>query len=192
MRRSEPRVTPVAPDEATEEQAAIFAAIGPRSDYNIYRTLARHPAALAKFLPWGFFLLLDGGTLPPRDRELVILRTGFLCRSAYEWEKHRRIAATKGVSAEEIEAVKTGAAHPRWMSRDRALLAACDQLLADHDLDDGAWAALRAHFSEIETIEIIYIVGQYVTVSMMLNSLGVQLEAGLEPDPDLLPSGGPD
>lgn len=186
MRRTEARVAPVNRETATAEQAALLDPLGPRADYHIYRTLVRHPSAFAKFLPWGQFLLYDHGLLPPRDRELAILRTGYLCRSAYEWSKHAAIALTKGVTDAEVAAVKAGAGASIWPAREKALLAACDELVGNHDLGDAAWAGLSEHFTEAERIELIYIVGQYVTVSMMLNSLGVQLEPGKLPDPDLV------
>ena len=44
-------------------------------DNNIFATLARHPDLLRAWLPFGGFLL--GGVLPARERELLILRTGF-------------------------------------------------------------------------------------------------------------------
>ncbi|MEN9718814.1 MAG: hypothetical protein RIQ99_1692, partial [Pseudomonadota bacterium] len=34
-------------------------------------------------------------------------------------------------------------------------------------------------------MDLVYTVGQYTQVSMLLNSFGVQLDPGLEPDPDL-------
>ena len=40
-----------------------------------------------------------------RQRELVILRTGYNCRSGYEWTQHKRIGLDCGLTETEIEAV---------------------------------------------------------------------------------------
>lgn len=186
MRRHQARIEPIDRGVATAEQQKLLDQLGPRGDLHIYRTLARHPSALEKFLPWGHFLLLDHGQLAPRDREAAILRTGYLCRSAYEWSKHAAIGAAKGLSSDEIAAIKVGASAPNWSARDRALLAGCDELITTHDMSDVTWAALTQHFSQDQLVEIIYVVGQYVNVSMLLNTLGVQLEPGIEADPDLM------
>ena len=57
---------------------------------NIFTTLVRHPGLFRKWLPFGGKLL--AGKLPPRDRELLILRTGWNTRADYEWHQHVRIA----------------------------------------------------------------------------------------------------
>ncbi|MBS0338579.1 MAG: carboxymuconolactone decarboxylase family protein, partial [Proteobacteria bacterium] len=50
--------------------------------------------------------VLQKQTLPVRDRELLILRIGWLNQSAYEWAQHVEIAKRAGFTDAEIEAVK--------------------------------------------------------------------------------------
>ena len=38
-------------------------------------------------------------TLSPRHRELLILRTAWLCRSGYEWARHAGVAKKAGFTA---------------------------------------------------------------------------------------------
>jgi 4-carboxymuconolactone decarboxylase len=45
---------------------------------NIFATLVRHPGLFRRWLPFGGKLL--SGKLPARDRELLSLRTGWLCQ----------------------------------------------------------------------------------------------------------------
>jgi alkylhydroperoxidase family enzyme len=123
--------------------------------------------------------------LPPRERELVILRIGYLCRSGYEFTQHTRIALQQGVSAEEIAAIKGGAEVGSWSAADQALIRATDELHADQFISETTWRALIEHFDQKQRMDLVFTVGQYTQVSMILNTFGVQLEAGASLDPDL-------
>src|SRR5262245_61299456 len=51
------------------------------------RTLVRHPAMLSYFVQAGIELT-QGGALAPRERELIILRTGWLCGAPFQFGEH--------------------------------------------------------------------------------------------------------
>jgi hypothetical protein len=50
----------------------------------------------------------------------------------------------------------------------------------DAIVSDQTWAALCARYGTEELLDAVFTVGQYNLVSMALNTLGVQLDAGLE------------
>ncbi len=152
---------------------------------NIFRTLLNHPAAAKAFLVWGGYVLSRKGTLPPREREIVILRTGFLCRSGYEWTQHVPIARRAGLTDDEIARIKLGADAPGWSAPDAALLRATDDLHRAQFITDPVWAELARHFEERQRMDVVFTADQYTQVSMMLNSFGVQLDEGQVLDPDL-------
>ena len=102
---------------------------GETEPLNIFTTLARHPALVRRWLPFGTVMLT--GALPPRDRELLILRTAWNCRSAYEWGQHVRIGLAAGVTQDEIDRVPPGPGAPGWSPLDAALHGAADELHAD-------------------------------------------------------------
>ena len=79
-----------------------------RPDFNIYKTLAHHVDLYNRWSPLGRFVL-DGSSLPPREREMVMLRMGWLCQSEYEWAQHARIAQSAG----RPQRTKTFIASPR-------------------------------------------------------------------------------
>ena len=54
-------------------------------------------------------MLSRRNSLPAREREIVILRVGFLCKSGYEFTQHTRIGLNEGLSEDEIAAIKQGA-----------------------------------------------------------------------------------
>ena len=78
-------------------------------DLNIFRVMMNHPALTRR---WTVFAghVLQKQTLPPRERELLILRIGWLNQSAYEWAQHVEIAKRAGVTPEDVEQVKQGPA----------------------------------------------------------------------------------
>jgi 4-carboxymuconolactone decarboxylase len=183
VRLSEPRIAPLKDEEFTEDQKKLLEAFGGRV-LNIFRTLVRMPKAFEAFNRWGGYILSRRNSLPPREREIVILRTGYLCRSGYEWAQHVKIAKREGLCDDEIARIKQGAG-AGWSAADAALLRAADELHADQFVSDKTWAALSAHFSDAQRMDLVFTVGQYTQVSMMLNTFGVQLEAGETVDPDL-------
>jgi 4-carboxymuconolactone decarboxylase len=186
MRLTRPRILPAAADSLTEEQREIVAPMLARGPVlNIFRTLLNHPAAARAFLVWGGYVLSRKNTLPPREREIVILRTGFLCRSGYEWTQHVPIAKRAGLSDDEIARIKPGADAPGWSAADSALLRATDDLHREQFVSEPVWAELVRHFAEQQRMDVVFTVGQYTQVSMMLNSFGVQLDPGQVLDPDL-------
>ena len=130
-------------------------------------------------------MLSKKNALSPRERELIILRIGYLCRSGYEWAQHTDIGLRAGLNAEEIARIKHGADAAGWSDAEAALLAACDELHARQFVSDATWARLCAHFTQKQCMDAVFIAGQYTQVSMMLNTFGVPLDAGLHLDPDL-------
>ena len=186
MRLSEPRIDPVDLDRIDADQQAALAAVhdGKLGALNIFRTLAHAPKALTAFLGWGSYILSRRNALPPRERELAILRTGFNCGAGYEWTQHRAIGLEAGLTEAEILAIKQGPGEPSWSAIDRAILTACNELTRNFHVGDETWAAL-APLGDKARMDLVMTVGQYTQVSMMLNSFGVQLDAGQTLDPDL-------
>lgn len=187
MRLSAPRIAPLEDGRFSDEQRAIAETQRGRDGrlLNIFRTLAHAPEALKSFLAWGGYILSDRNSLPPRERELAILRIGYLCRSGYEWTQHRRIGLRCGLSAEDIERIKAGADADGWTRAERSLLAACDELHTGQFIEEPTWKALLADYSPRQAMDLVMTAGQYTQVCMMLNSFGIQLDEGQVLDPDL-------
>ena len=186
MRTTKPRIPPVQDDTATEAQAAILKPMAERGPVlNVFRTVAQEPDAAKAFLAWGGYILSKRNAVEPREREIAILRTGFLCKSGYEWNQHVRIALNAGVTEAEITAIKAGPGDPSWRELDRLILKASDELFHDKFISDATWTGLAKHFSQKQLMDLVFTVGQYTQVSMFLNSFGVQLDPGQTLDPDL-------
>lgn len=189
MRLETPRVPPLGDEGWTPEQAALLEPFAKRKFIpNLYRTLAHNPALAA-----AFNAALRGirtNALNEREREILILRTGWLCRSGYEWNAHVHLGAKAGLGEQELEQIKQGSTSPRWTGKEAALCRAAEDLCTGQFLSDECWAALRAHFDERQCMDAIFVVGFYVLVSMLLNSCGVQLDRGAKLAPGVLAAWG--
>jgi len=180
MRISQPRIPPLADDQLTQVQFEALVPARARSldGHNVFRTLVNHPELTAALLPWGGYIL-NGTTMSPRETELLILRVGWRCQAEYEWSQHRLHGMEAGLTAEEIETIKLDPAKAGWNDRDSTLLRVADELIDNHFISDSSWAKLAQHYDRCNCMDIVFIVGQYVTISMALNSFGVQLDEGM-------------
>jgi alkylhydroperoxidase family enzyme len=186
MRLTKPRIAPVSDDQFTPDQSEVLASVIKSGRVlNIFRTLINAPKAARGFFPWANYVLSRRNDLPPREREIVILRIGFLCKSGYEWTQHTRIALNAGLTEAEIARIKKGASAPGWTAAEAALLQASDELHKEQFISDATWTALRNNFSEKQCMDVVFTAGQYTQVSMILNTFGVQLDKGQTLDPDL-------
>jgi 4-carboxymuconolactone decarboxylase len=179
MRLDEPRIAALDDDEWSEDAKELLAPFVKQGRvFNIFRTMANHPDLMRRWLVFANHIL-GKSTLAPRERELVILRIGFLCQAGYEWGQHVLIARQAGMSDDEIRSAKTGPDTPGIPELDRLLLQATDELHGDAHIGDATWKALSARLSEQQMMDLVFTVGQYNLVSMALNSFGVQPDAGL-------------
>jgi len=185
VRLSEARIAPVPESEWTDEQRTVLEPFVAQDRlYNIFTTLAHNPKALRAFLVWGTYTLTQS-SLAPREREIVILRTGFLCKAGYEWAQHVRIGKRAGLTDSEIADIKIGPDAPSWTAHDAVLLRAVDELQQGRFISDATWKALRAFLTPQQCMDLVFIAAQYTQVSMILNTFGVQLDSDLRLDQDL-------
>ena len=186
MSLAKPRIAPLQDSEFTPEQIDRLSKSRQKdgSILNIFRTMVRSPDAFRAFSWWGGYIM-SRNSLTPRDREIAILRVGWLCKSGYEWTQHHRIGLQSGLDEAEIARIKVGAAAAEWTPAERALIAAVDDLNRDHFVSTPSWVELSKHYSERQCMDLVFTVGQYTQVSMILNSFGVQLDQGQTLDPDL-------
>ncbi len=181
VRLTKPRIPPIPESEWSDEVRELLAGFV-RPDgrvFNIFGTLAHHPKLMKRWVVFANHVL-GKQTLSPRDRELAILRIGWLCRAEYEWGQHVVIGRDAGISDEEIERVPSGPDARGWPPNEAAILRAVDELHDDAMITDSTWKVLSEHYSTEQLIDLVFTVGQYNLVSMALNTLGVQLDDGIE------------
>jgi alkylhydroperoxidase family enzyme len=174
----EPRIAPARPHEL-RPLARIVAEIAGRvtghGPANIFTTLGQHPRLFRAWLRYSAHLM-PFGQLPRRDTELVILRVAWQCRSAYEWHQHVPIALRMGLTPDEVAGVTDSPPAAGFTERQRAMLAASDELLAQRALSDATWSAVQATLSNREAIELCLLIGNYQGLASTIGGLGIQIE----------------
>jgi len=135
-------------------------------------TLARHPDLVKAFLAFNRHLLYES-TLPPRTRELLILRTAAICGNEFERTAHERMARREGIDDDEIERTTKGPDAPGWSPEDAALMRATDELLSDWAVSKATWDELARALDEHQLMDAVFTVGAYALLAMGFNSFGV-------------------
>jgi alkylhydroperoxidase family enzyme len=177
MRLTPPRVPPVSPDSATDEQKALLN--GWWRDLNFSRVMAQHPALYQVFVPV-IEKVIARTNLPPRDRQILVLRTLALCEEVYESTHHAHISHGAGLTEADIEAARTDGAS--LSPFEHVLVKAASELVRGHCISDATWAALGECYSQVQKMEVVGLVGTYTMLAMIMRSYGVQLETPEELD----------
>ena len=147
---------------------------------NIFAVLAHHPKLLKRFNLFGGFLL-NKGLIPPREREIVILRVGWNAGAVYEFGQHTLIGTEAGLTAEEIAALASPSClddHP-WDDPDRDLIRMADELCDDDCVSEITFARLAHRWDEAQLVELVICAGFYRLVSGFLNTMAVPLDRGV-------------
>jgi 4-carboxymuconolactone decarboxylase len=143
--------------------------------FNIFKVLAHHPKLVKRWTPFAGHIL-GKQTLPFRDRELLILRIGWLNQAEYEFAQHELIARRGGVSEADIARLKDGPKAAGWSEKEAALLQVADDLFDSSVVADETWETCAKHYSTEQLMDAVFTVGQYNLVSWALNSFGVPLD----------------
>jgi hypothetical protein len=115
-------------------------------------------------------------SIPAREREICIIRTGWLCQADYEVIHHIYRGLVAGITAEEVIRILEGPEAPGWNLHDALILRATDELHENYFLCDDTWIKLTEKYNEKQVLELILTIGHYTKVAMFLNSTGVQVE----------------
>ncbi len=115
--------------------------------------------------------------ISPRLRELGQARTGFARGSQFVFSQHCKALRAEGFSEEQISAI------PHWSSTDlfsgieRAVLAYTDDLvLQGGRVADGTFAKLQEDLSDVEIIELTYIICSYEMHATMTRALRLEYD----------------
>ena len=170
------RIAPLSPPYAPEIQAQFDRIMRGGPPLLLFRVMAGHMRAWEKFRGGS---LLDRGPLTLRQREIVIDRTCALTRCEYEWGVHvATFAQAAHLTDEQVRATVQGdSREPCWSEAERGLIATADALHRHATLSEAEFAALRAHYDDAQTVEIIQLCGFYRTVSYLANALALPLES---------------
>lgn len=166
------RIPPVAPENFTPEQAEL---VGDWTHLVFSRVIVNNPRMYRTFVPH-IEAVIAKTSLPPRERQVLVLRTLATSNDTYELAHHIRISKSAQVSDAEIAAFQSGTGDC-LTDFDRVLIAAADELKRDQVIGDATWAALAERYSTEQLMDVVFVVGCYLTMAMLTKSFGMQLEA---------------
>jgi alkylhydroperoxidase family enzyme len=145
---------------------------------NILGSLAHHPDLATAYHTFNGHLLF-GTTLSTRQRELVILRVAAVRDAPYEWAQHVVMAGDVGLSDDEVTAIVEDPGASSWDDLERAMLAAVDELIADSSIGDDTWAVLADGLDTEQIMDVIFTVGAYDVLAMLMKAFRVPLDDDL-------------
>jgi len=148
-----------------------------RAPINVMRMMAG--ASEAVFDGFGKFSSAFYGPskLAPNLREVAILRVGYMSNSRYETYQHEPMGRQVGLTDAHIEAIKHGGEHPEVLSAvQQAVLNFTDDVVRNVRASDTNLAAVRKFLSDQEVLDLIMVIGLYMTVSRFLETAGVELD----------------
>lgn len=115
--------------------------------------------------------------LSARLRELGQARAGFARGSQFVYSQHCKALRAVGFSEEQIEGIAHWAASDLFDPLERAVLAYTDDLvLQGGRVPDGTFAALKAHLSDEEILELTYITCMYEMHATMCRALRLEYD----------------
>lgn len=185
---SEPRIPPLEESEWDDDAKSLIEGWQKMNNYkypvpNVMRTMCNYSKLYNRWRVFGNHILFKS-SLPLREKEIMILRIGWLCQSEYEWAQHTVIGKRAGLTDEEIQRIIQGPDAEGWNSFESMLVRAVDELYTDTFIRDDTWNALSEHYDRHQMMDLVFTVGQYNLVSMMLNTFGIQLEKGMKGFPE--------
>jgi 4-carboxymuconolactone decarboxylase len=174
----EARIPPLDPKEWTPEQRKRFDPNGTgQRAANVFVTFVRNPPG--DRLRGGVTgHILNATTLAVRQRELLLMRIGVLCRSEYEWAAHSRLGRRAGMTDADVDRIVAGP-DSGGDPIEIAMLRATDELYRDDVVSEDTWATLARDLNTKQLLDLLVAVGGYRAVSMAINSAGVQLDANM-------------
>jgi alkylhydroperoxidase family enzyme len=177
-----PRIEPLdeksLPPEAEAAAIEIRAAFGlPENGFmpESFRMMLVHPELFRGQMAIG--IALASSAIPPRERELAILRNAWICGAPYEWGEHVDMGKKRcGLTTEEVERCTQGSKAEGWSEHERAILKGVEELHADYAISDETWTILARTWNDKQMMEFPVLVGVYTTTAMQQNSVRFRLD----------------
>jgi alkylhydroperoxidase family enzyme len=168
--RLEGRGARIPPREQTDGRAATA---------NLFRTFNLNPAA-DRTRGMMNQQVNNTNSLPPRQRELLLMRIGVLCRSEYEYAAHHRVGVRAGLTDADVAHIIAGPGSGGGEPLDDTLLHAADELFENDVISNGTWDALAKGGLDMKQLfDVIITVDGYRWNSMLISSAGVQLDENM-------------
>ena len=115
--------------------------------------------------------------LDPQLREIGMTRAGWAVGSQFVFSQHCKSCRSVGVAEDKIEAVPHWPVATCFSDLERAVLAYTDALVYDRGrVADEVVAALKAHLSDEEMLELTYCTSMYMMHAVMSRALRLEFD----------------
>ena len=178
------RFAPLQWSEMTEAQKTMIRHVldGPRTAANgPFNVMLRSPGMGDLAQELGAQVRFNSN-LPAPLREMAILMAARHWTAQYEWYAHKSAALSAGLNTAIVTAIAAGEKPATMQANEAALHRFCSELLETKRVGDDTFAAAKAAFGEQGVAEIIFTLGYYSMVSMLLNVDDYPLPEGVQPE----------
>jgi len=152
---------------------------GDNRGMNVLGAFANHPALAKAFLTFNQHVATTK-SLTAREREVIILRTGWVRKCEYEYVQHLVIAKRAGITEQEIVLIQHGADAPGLTPEDALLVQAVDDLAENSSLTDETYKHLSERYSKQQVMDIIACFACYNFIAFLSNSFNIPMDPGVE------------
>jgi alkylhydroperoxidase family enzyme len=146
-------------------------------DLNIRKMIGHLPPPIFDAFATLGAVLVQEGSLPPALREIAIVKAAYLMDVEYELHHHIPLAKVAGVSDEALETLRDGSGTAGLTNIEAALVRFVSEVVAGPHPSDAALAAIREVLPISMILEIIVVVGHYMTVGRLVETSGIGTES---------------
>jgi len=171
------RVRLIEKEQASPEVREIFQKIednGARI-LNLYKVAAHSPKVFLNLIRLGNSVI-GRMELPPRLREIVILRVAKLTGSEYEWAQHTPMALEVGISQKQLDSISDWKSSSEFNNEERAVLQYTDEVAQNVTVTNQTFNRLKNFFNEQTIVELTITIGYYGMLARLLVPLQVEVD----------------
>ncbi|MEM9571368.1 MAG: carboxymuconolactone decarboxylase family protein [Pseudomonadota bacterium] len=186
----ENRITPMVREELSDEAREILDlwSGGRKEPKNIFKVYFKNELLNNNWSVMAGHLFFKN-SLTSRQREIIVLRITWRCRSDYEFINHLEIARNrKLMSEDEMLDLTRDTTQLAWNREETALISATNEIAETTEMSDETWGILNETLSIPQIMDVVMTVGGYTLNSMACNSLTVDIDTEHSRDPGLTPS----
>ncbi len=183
------RAAPYPPDEMPPDVRTLHDDMAALVDRNLEGFVSRREdgALVGPFPPmlrfpqfghpsWAFTkALIENAKLPKTVREVAILVTGAACNARYELYAHERVADAAGLSRAKVATIAAGQRPADLTEQEQSAYDVASVLAGGRSLPESTYRRALDAFGEEQTAELIYLVGGYCLVSLLLNAFDMSV-----------------
>ena len=165
------RMPPLAPEALSEEQknAAAELSAGPRGGVRgPFIALLRSPELMKRLQKVGEYLRYQSA-LERRLGEFAILIVARHLSQQFEWQVHYPLALEAGLARETADALAQGARASNMRQDEETVHDFCTELLRTHGVAEETYRDALRRLGERGVVDLVALVGYFVTVSLVLN-----------------------